>query len=232
VDRQEWTLTFWFCNRRFRLNNSIRYCRVAVFSQAINQIFICKNAHLILSLDIQKMMMMMTVIVMVITIVMVVRVGSAFQCTSALWQLCRRGGRVWRSSWVDRPTAAVIASVLVSSRLDYANSVLYGSPTKNIAHLQRVQNAAARVVTKQVHLCSVDSLPELHWLSVQWHIQFKLASLTLTAIHTEIPSYLSRLLIPYHTSCVLRSSSSSSYKTKEDMYVTNGTYLLLTCSSH
>ena len=33
---------------------------------------------------------------------------------------------------LDQSTAAAIASALISSRLDYANSVLFGSPAKNI----------------------------------------------------------------------------------------------------
>jgi len=47
---------------------------------------------------------------------------------------------------LDQSTAAAIASALISSRLDYANSVLFGSPAKYTIRLQRVQNAAARIV--------------------------------------------------------------------------------------
>ena len=45
--------------------------------------------------------------------------------------------------------AMSVASALVSSRLDYANSVLFGCPQKHAARLQRVQQALARVVTQQ-----------------------------------------------------------------------------------
>ena len=45
--------------------------------------------------------------------------------------------------------AISVASALVSSRLDYANSVLFGCPRKHAARLQRVQQALARVVTQQ-----------------------------------------------------------------------------------
>ena len=111
---------------------------------------------------------------------------------------------------LDQSTAAAIASALISSRLDYANSVLFGSPAKNITRLQRVQNAAARIVAqKPSYLSSVDILRELHWLPIQWRIKFKLASLTFKATHNEVPPYLSRLLIPYRPSRVLRSSFSS-----------------------
>ena len=39
-----------------------------------------------------------------------------------------------------------IAAALVTSRLDYTNSVLYGIPVKYISRLQRIQNTLARVV--------------------------------------------------------------------------------------
>jgi len=40
-----------------------------------------------------------------------------------------------------------VASVLVNSRFDYANSVLFGTSAANISRLQHVQNALARVIT-------------------------------------------------------------------------------------
>ena len=47
---------------------------------------------------------------------------------------------------VDFNTASLIAHALVSSRLDYANSILYGSPKTAIQKLQWVQNTLARIV--------------------------------------------------------------------------------------
>ena len=56
---------------------------------------------------------------------------------------------------------------LVSSHLDYCNSLLYGIPKYTINYLQRVQNIAARIVTR----CSrrdhfTPYLESLHWLPV------------------------------------------------------------------
>ena len=45
--------------------------------------------------------------------------------------------------------AIFVASALVSSRLDYSNSVLFGRPQKNAARLQRIQQPLARVVMQQ-----------------------------------------------------------------------------------
>ena len=35
----------------------------------------------------------------------------------------------------------------VGTQLDYGNSILYGTSNKNLTKLQRVQNAAARLIT-------------------------------------------------------------------------------------
>ena len=43
-------------------------------------------------------------------------------------------------------TAILLANAMVSSRLDYCNSLLYGVSKSNIAKLQRVQNALWRII--------------------------------------------------------------------------------------
>ena len=45
--------------------------------------------------------------------------------------------------------------LLVTSKLDYCNSLLYGLPKNVIKQLQRVQNAAARVVTLSPKFCHI-----------------------------------------------------------------------------
>jgi len=56
-----------------------------------------------------------------------------------------------------------VATALVSSRLDYCNSVLSGTSQSNLNKLQRVQNAVARTVmttSKREHITPL--LAELH----------------------------------------------------------------------
>ena len=43
-------------------------------------------------------------------------------------------------------TAILLANAMVSSRLDYCNSLFYGVSKSNIAKLQRVQNALCRII--------------------------------------------------------------------------------------
>jgi len=88
-------------------------------------------------------------------------------------------------STLDSSTIRTIAAALVTSRLDYVNSVLYGIPTKYISRLQRTQNTLARVVagnrTPGSHL---STLSKLHWLPVHDRIKFKIVTMTHKAIHT------------------------------------------------
>jgi len=63
---------------------------------------------------------------------------------------------------LQRSVLSLLPSALVTSRLDYANFVLYGIPAKYISRLQRTQNTFARVVagnrTPGSHLATLSKL--------------------------------------------------------------------------
>ena len=60
----------------------------------------------------------------------------------------------------------MIAKGLVTSRLDYCNSLLYGTSKANIGRLQRVQNDLPRVVLQAAwNSSSKPLLKHLHWFS-------------------------------------------------------------------
>ena len=88
-------------------------------------------------------------------------------------------------------SAKTIASSLVSCRLDYANSVLFGTSFTNIKRLQRVQNELARVVAR-LPTCSPNTLTlkELHWLPIRYRIDYKIATLTYKVLDCGEPTYL------------------------------------------
>ena len=106
---------------------------------------------------------------------------------------------------------------LVSSKVDYCNSLYYGLPDCNslyyslpalsLDRLQKVQNSLARVVDPSVrrHHHITPTLKKLHWLPIHQRIHFKIASLTFKTLQNFQPSYLSDLLIPYTPSRNLRS---------------------------
>ena len=108
--------------------------------------------------------------------------------------------------WISEDTAKSIATAAVAGRLDYCNSVLYGSSVTNIQKLQRVQNSFARAVTRSrrsEHITPV--LAKMHWLPIQYRIQFKLALLTFKVMTTQTPDYLTELVRRYEPSRQLRS---------------------------
>ena len=111
-----------------------------------------------------------------------------------------------RSS-LDSSSAIVLANSLVSSRLDYCNSLYYGLPDSSLHKLQRVQNALARVVYPHVkrHHHITPILRKLHWLPIKQRILFKIATLTFTTLQNQLPSYLFNLLTRHNPSRSLRT---------------------------
>ena len=66
-------------------------------------------------------------------------------CRACFYHICDLR-RARKSLSLD--LAKQIAVALVSSKLDYCNSLFYNIPEKDIARLQRIQNCLARVITK------------------------------------------------------------------------------------
>ena len=73
----------------------------------------------------------------------------------------------------------MLVNVLVISRLDYCNCLLYGIPKYQRDKLQRIQNTAARLVMglkRSDHVTPM--LKNLHWLPVEKRIIFKILLIT------------------------------------------------------
>ena len=93
---------------------------------------------------------------------------------------------------------------IVSSRMDYCNSLFYGIEKTLISKLQKVQNAAARLISKRRKYESVrDVLKELHWLPVRQRIIFKILLLTFKILNGMAPENLSSLISVRHADAVL-----------------------------
>ena len=111
----------------------------------------------------------------------------------------------------------------ITSRLDYYNSLLAGSPSQLYARLQRIQNSAARLVSKTKkfdHITPV--LIKLHWLPIPLRITYKLLLLVFKAQNNLGPCYLTELLTPYAPSRQLRSSSKALLQPKKSKLVHYG----------
>ena len=133
---------------------------------------------------------------------MVEHVGSL--CRSCYTHI-RNIGKIRR--FLTTSATEKVVHAFVSSRLDHHNSLLYGLPKYLIGKLQRIQNHAARIVSRTArheHITPV--LKELHWLPVCYRIEYKILLLTFKCVHGTAPLYLSQLIKPYQPSRSLRSA--------------------------
>ena len=108
--------------------------------------------------------------------------------------------------YLDKSTAEMLVNCLVTSKLDYCNSLLYGIPDYQIDRLQRCHNNAARIITltrKHDHITPV--LHELHWLPVKFRIMYKLLVTAHKSLNERGPVYLKDLLEWYQPPRSLRS---------------------------
>ena len=118
----------------------------------------------------------------------------------------RQIGKIRR--FLTSESAASVIHAFVSSRLDYCNSLYYGLPTELIDRLKKVQNTAARIVSRSARFSRITpTLQALHWLPVRQRVQYKILLLTFKALHGLASEYLSNLLEHYSCACSLRSNS-------------------------
>ena len=127
-------------------------------------------------------------------------------CRSGYTQL-RNIGRIRR--YLTNDATKSLVHGLVTSRLDYCNALLHGLPDTMMTKLQRVQNTAARIVTRTArhdHITPV--LKELHWLPVKYRVQYKLLVHTYKALYGQSPVYMRDMLEIYRPSRTLRSQNT------------------------
>ena len=87
----------------------------------------------------------------------------------------------------DQHTETLVHAV-ISSRLDYCNSMYFNMSKSNIYKLQKVQNSAARLISRKSRRQSVEHvMNELHWLRVESRILFKILLLVFKTIKYDLP---------------------------------------------
>lgn len=107
------------------------------------------------------------------------------QCTSvsrSCYMHIRRIGSI--RPFISEDACKILVNSLVTSRLDYGNALLYGMNKQYTNKLQRVQNTAARLITrtkKYEHITPV--LIQLHWLPVEYRIQYKILLYVFKCLH-------------------------------------------------
>ena len=128
------------------------------------------------------------------------------QMSKGAWYHLRQIGEI--RPYLDTNSAKTLMHSFVSSRLDAYNGLLYGVPQQQLAKLQRIQNAAARIVArvkKSDHI--TPTLFDLHWLPINERIEYKILTLTYKAMHNMAPKYITDLLDIRDCTRTTRSSS-------------------------
>ena len=112
--------------------------------------------------------------------------SACFYHIRDLWLICR---------YLDLNKAKLLADALVSSHLDYCNSLLSSIADTDLTKLQRIQNQLARVVTKSPPFTRGGPLlHSLQWLPVKFRVDFKICLLTYKTLSEKQRVYLHSLL--------------------------------------
>jgi len=126
-------------------------------------------------------------------------------CSAAHLHL-RNISRIW--PFLSQTTTEQLIHAFVTSRLDMGNALLYGVAQAQLGRLQRVQNSAARLLTRTSraeHITPV--LEQLHWLPVKQRVVFKILLQVYRACNNLAPEYICELLHACAPTRALRSNS-------------------------
>ena len=93
--------------------------------------------------------------------------------------------------FLTNTATATLVSAFALSRIDYCDTLLFGSTHDVTSHLQRIQNYAARVILhlpRSSHIATY--LRSLHWLPVKVRSTYKIACLCYHCHSSSAPSYV------------------------------------------
>ena len=109
-------------------------------------------------------------------------------------------------------TTKLAVHTLITSRLDYCNSLLISLNEFLLKRLQNIQCTSARLVTRKRKYDHVTAdLTEVHWLPIRQCIDFKILVLVFKSFHPQTPQYISDILQEQSSVRWLRSNSLSSH---------------------
>ena len=119
-------------------------------------------------------------------------------CRSAYYHLARIA-RVRNS--ITTGVCKCLVHAFVTSRIDYGNAIVFGTPNHLMHRLEMVQRSAARIIL-QIRRGDRQSMSEvlrqLRWLPVRKRTEYKLLVLVHCALYEGTPVYLA-LLLHRHT---------------------------------
>ena len=117
---------------------------------------------------------------------------------------------------LSKESATTLVHAFVTSRIDYnCNVVFAGAPKITTNKLQRVLNAAARVVSgsrKFDRGLTQLLYAELHWLDVPERVRYKLSMMTRRCLNGTAPRYLAARCVPVSATASRHLGSAASHQ--------------------
>ena len=132
---------------------------------------------------------------------------------------------------LTKAATVTLVHAFIASKLDHMNALLYGIPKLLISKLQKIQNNAARIVSRcktRDHITPI--LADLHWLPVEKRVEYKILLLTYKALHGTAPGYIRDLIHPYEPRRNLRSMDLNLLKMPRSRTKTYGDKSFAVCS--
>ena len=97
--------------------------------------------------------------------------------------------------YLSQDTLETLIHAFITNRLDHCNALLCGLPKFQLRKIQRIQNAAARLVLRSSKFCRITPCSlKLHWPPIKFRIDFKMIFLTFKAIHGLASKYICDLI--------------------------------------
>ena len=137
------------------------------------------------------------------TVKVVRNIGAYFDCEMKMnTQVNNMCKSAWRNlysiskirNYLTQDQAKTVIHAYVTTKLDANNSLLAGITLEQKQQLERLQNAAARVITGSKKFDHVKPLlHKLHWLPIEDRITFKILLLTYKSLNEKGPVYLREL---------------------------------------
>ena len=113
---------------------------------------------------------------------------------SHCYKLLKDLGRI--RNVLSQKHAEMLVHAIITSRLDYCNSLYFNISKSNLYKLQKVQNAAARLVMRTKKRSSVSgALEELHWLRVEARVMFKIILLVYKSVTVRFSKFRDHIQI-------------------------------------
>ena len=110
---------------------------------------------------------------------------------------------------INEEMTRTLVQPLITTRLDYCNSLLIGTSDYILYKLQCIQNSAARLVFNKKWVYHITPcLESLHWLKIKYRIGYKICMLMFKCVKELAPGYLCELVISNHNRN-LRSSTAN-----------------------